>query len=89
MGDQRRQNLTTASLQVFVHTNRFRIEDAQHFATQSVQLPVATADTGKLTSAALRGIAAIWRQVSQRFHVRITGRRRVTIVKSASACDLL
>jgi DNA polymerase V len=58
----RRQNLTTASLQVFVHTNRFRIEDAQHFATQSVQLPVATADTGKLTSAALRGVGAIWKQ---------------------------
>jgi hypothetical protein len=54
--------LTTASLQVFVHTNRFRIEDAQHFATQSVQLPVATADTGRLTSAALRGVAAIWKQ---------------------------
>src|ERR1700733_9133173 len=62
MGDQRRQNLTTASLQVFVHTNRFRIQDAQHFATQAVQLPVATADTGKLTSAALRGVAAIWKQ---------------------------
>jgi DNA polymerase V len=58
----RRQNLTTASLQVFVHTNRFRVEDAQHFATQAVQLPVATADTGKLTSAALRGVAAIWKQ---------------------------
>jgi hypothetical protein len=25
-------------------------------------MPVATADTGKLTSAALRGIAAIWKQ---------------------------
>jgi DNA polymerase V len=58
----RRQNLTTASLQVFVHTDRFRMEDAQHFATQSVQLPIATADTGKLTSAALRGLAAIWKQ---------------------------
>jgi DNA polymerase V len=61
-GKMRRQNLTTASLQVFVHTNRFRMEDAQHFATQSVQLPIATADTGKLTSAALRGLAAIWKQ---------------------------
>jgi DNA polymerase V len=27
-----------------------------------VQLPVATADTGKLTSVALRGVAAIWKQ---------------------------
>ena len=58
----RRQNLTTSNMQVFVHTNRFRVHDAQHFATQSVQLPVATADTGKLTSATLRGVAAIWKQ---------------------------
>ena len=58
----RRQNLTTAYLQVFVHTNRFRLQDAQHFAAQAVQLPIATADTGKLTSAALRGVAAIWKQ---------------------------
>ena len=57
----RRQNLATASLQVFVETNRFRADEAQYFATQPVQLPVATADTGKLTSAALRGLAAIWR----------------------------
>jgi hypothetical protein len=55
----RRQNLTTAHLQVFVHTNRFRLQDAQHFATQAVQLPIATADTGKLTRAALRGVGAI------------------------------
>ena len=57
----RRQKLATASLQVFVETNRFRADDAQHYATQAVQLPVATADTGKLTGAALRGLAAIWR----------------------------
>jgi len=53
----RRQRLATASLIVFVETNRFRPGDLQHRASQGVQLAVATADTGKLTSAALRGLA--------------------------------
>ena len=57
----RRQGLATANLVVFVETNRFRPDDPQHCASQAVQLPVATADTGKLTGAALRGLAAIWR----------------------------
>ena len=57
----RRQSLATANLTIFVHTDRFRPDDPQHNASQGVQLPVATADTGKLTSAALRGLSAIWR----------------------------
>jgi DNA polymerase V len=57
----RRQRLATASLVVFVETNRFKPNDPQHCATQGVQLPVATANTGTLISAALRGLAAIWR----------------------------
>ena len=57
----RRQNLATANLQVFVQTNNFRTEERQYFATQPVQLPVATADTGKLTRAALSGLGAIWK----------------------------
>ena len=46
-----------ASLIVFVEINCFRPGDPQHCASQGVQLPVATAHTGKLTSAALRGLA--------------------------------
>ena len=57
----RRQGLATANLVVFVETNRFRPDDQQHCASQAVQLPVATADTGKLTAAAIRGLAVIWR----------------------------
>ena len=57
----RRQGLATASLTVFVETNRFKPCDPQHCASQAVQLPVATADTGKLTQAALRGLKAVWR----------------------------
>lgn len=57
----RRQGLATANLVVFVETNRFRPDDPQHCASQAVQLPVATADTGKLIAAALRGLRPIWR----------------------------
>ena len=57
----RRQGLATARLVVFVETNRFRPGDPQHYANQPVQLPVATADTGKLAAAARRCLAAIWR----------------------------
>jgi hypothetical protein len=47
------------SLIVFVEFNCFRPGDPQHCASQGVQLPVATAHTGKLTSAVPRGVAAI------------------------------
>lgn len=57
----RRQNLATANLMVFIHTNRFRPDQRQYDASQAYQLPVATADTGKLTRAALQALAAIWR----------------------------
>jgi DNA polymerase V len=57
----RRQQLVTASLQVFIHTNRFRQDQRQYNATQAYEIPVATADTGRLTQAALRALAAIWR----------------------------
>ena len=57
----RGQNLVTASLMVFVETNRFKAEDAQHYAARPVRLPVATSDTTKLIGAALAGLTAIWR----------------------------
>ena len=57
----RRQRLATSSLIVFVETSRFRAADPQYNASQGVQLPVATADTAKLTTAAERGLVAIWR----------------------------
>jgi DNA polymerase V len=57
----RRQSLATARLVVFIQTNKFRPQDKQHFAEQTINLPVATADSGRLTSAALRGLDAIYR----------------------------
>jgi DNA polymerase V len=55
----RRQHLATASLMVFVETNRFKPEDAQHYAARPVRLPVATSDTGKLIHAALAALVYV------------------------------
>jgi DNA polymerase V len=57
----RRQHLATASLMVFIATNRFKPDEAQHFAARPVRLPVATSDSARLIGAALAGLAAIWR----------------------------
>jgi DNA polymerase V len=57
----RRQHLATASLVVFVGTNGFRPQDAQYQASKLVQLPVTTADTATLITAAMRAVSAIWR----------------------------
>ena len=57
----RRQNLATAHLMVFIQTNRFKPDDAQHCASRAVHLPVATSDTAKLIGAALVGLGSIWR----------------------------
>jgi len=57
----RRQHLATAHLMVFVETNRFKPDEAQHHAARTVRLPVATSDSGKLIGAALAGLASIGR----------------------------
>lgn len=57
----RRQHLATADLMVFIQTNRFKPDDAQHCASRAVHLPVATSDTGKLIGAPLAGLGSIWR----------------------------
>lgn len=57
----RRQGLVTAAITVFVNTNRFRVEDAQYYGTQTVRLPIATSDTAKLIRAADQGLKRIWR----------------------------
>jgi DNA polymerase V len=47
----RRQDLAASQLVVFIQTNKFRPQDRQLFAEQTVTLPVATADSGTLTKA--------------------------------------
>ena len=56
-----RQHLATANLIVFVTTNRFKPADPQIAASKGVQLPVATADTGKLIKAAMMALRALYR----------------------------
>jgi DNA polymerase V len=56
-----RQNLAACRLMVFVQTNPFRTQDAQYSREQTVQLPVATVDTGKIVRAARLGLNATWR----------------------------
>jgi DNA polymerase V len=50
----RRQHLAAGRLIMFVQTNPFRPQDPQYARERMVQLPVATADTGKIISAAAR-----------------------------------
>ena len=57
----RRQNLATANLIVFVETNPFNRDEKQYRASQAVQLPVASSDTGKLAAAALSALSLIWK----------------------------
>lgn len=57
----RRQGLASANLVVFAETNRFKPSDPQYAAQRSVQLAVATADTGKLIRAALTALGGLWR----------------------------
>lgn len=57
----RRGGLASANLSVFVETNRFKPADPQYAASRSVQLPVATADTGKLIRAAMTVLGRLWR----------------------------
>lgn len=57
----RRQRLATAHIAVFINTNPHKPEHRQHYGQQAVRLPVATADTGKLTAAALQALKAIYR----------------------------
>ena len=57
----RRQNLTTASIAVWIETNRFKPGDRQYNASKAVRLPVATADTGKLIAAAMAGLGIIFK----------------------------
>ena len=56
-----RQHLATANLVVFVQTNSFKPTDRQYAGSKAVQLPVASADTGKLIKAAVTALAALYK----------------------------
>ncbi|WPB58660.1 Y-family DNA polymerase [Xylophilus sp. GOD-11R] len=57
----RRQNSLAGQVSVFVHTSPFRRQDKQYSRAIMVPLRKATADTGLLVQAAVRGMEAIYR----------------------------
>lgn len=58
----RRQNLATAHPIVFIETNPFQNAHPQYRAAQSLRLPVATSDTARIVSGALKALTIIWRK---------------------------
>jgi DNA polymerase V len=63
----------------FVQTNPFRPQDAQYAREQTLRLPVASADTGIITSAAQRGLNTIWRDG---FHYKKAGVMLLDLVRT-------
>jgi len=57
----RRQALAVTRLMVFVHTNRFRPDDAQYYAARPITLSMGSADSGRLIRAALQALGQIYR----------------------------
>ena len=58
----RRQGLASANLTVLLATNEFKPSEPQYHAQRSIELPVATADTGRLIRAAHTALGRLWRQ---------------------------
>lgn len=58
----REQNSNTSLISVFIHTNRFRSDLPQYFASKDIQLPIPTNDGGNIIKAALRGLELIYKE---------------------------
>lgn len=57
----REQDSNCSLICVFVHTNRFRNDLPQYFASKDIQLPLPTNDGGNIIKAALKGLELIYR----------------------------
>lgn len=57
----RRQGLATPAIVVLLNTNKHKPDQPQYYATRSVKLTIATADTGRLIRAALWGLKGIYK----------------------------
>lgn len=77
----RRQGLATAHLSTFIETNPFREQDKQYRASRGLTLPVATADTAILITAAHAALAAIWREG---YRYKKAGVMLIDLVKASS-----
>ena len=80
----RRQGLATAHISTFIETNPFREQDKQYRASRGVTLPVATADTATLITAAHAALAGIWREG---YRYKKAGVMLVDLVKASSVGD--
>ncbi len=58
----RRQAGVCSTLQVFLQTNSFNVSEPQYHPAATVKLPVPTADSLRLTGAALSGLRRIYRE---------------------------
>ncbi len=77
----RRQGLAAAHLITFIETNPFREQDKQYRAQRGLTLPVATADTATLITAAHAALSAIWRDG---YRYKKAGVMLVDLVKASS-----
>lgn len=57
----RRQNSVAGAVGVWIETNRFRTQDEQHNGSRTVALPMATDDTGALTTWAVAIMRAVFK----------------------------
>jgi DNA polymerase V len=58
----RKQGSITSVLQVFVHTNQFRVQDPQYFNSKSIILSTPTNVSFEIVKAALKGLKIIYRE---------------------------
>jgi DNA polymerase V len=58
----RREGSCTGLVQVFIHTNAYRMQDKQYYQSINIRLPVATAHTGELLFYAMWGLDRIFRE---------------------------
>ncbi len=57
----REQDSNCSQISVFIHTNRFRSDLPQYFASKDIQLALPTNDGGNIIKAALRGLELIYK----------------------------
>lgn len=77
----RRSSLTCGRLAVFVTTDEHRPKDPQYAGERAYNMPVATADTGRLNRAALTALDKLWRPG---FSYKKAGVTMIDLVPAAS-----
>lgn len=86
----RRQNSVAGAVGVWIETNRFRSQDEQHNGSRTVSLPMATDDTGTLTTWAVAIMRCIfrpgiryWKSGVMLLDIRPKGQEQLTLFDAA------